>query len=105
MSETASILNAAADICERGWAQRAWARDRQGAKVGGASVTAVCWCAGDAIFQAAKVIAPQGYFGAVQTACRALRRHINANIATWNDAPARTQAEVVETLREAARLA
>lgn len=97
----AAVLLTASEIIGRGWTQGAWARDRHGAKVSGASLTAVCWCAGDAIFTAAKQL--NGDLKLVGAACKVLRQHIGCDIASWNDAPERTQAEVVAALRDAAR--
>lgn len=102
MSAPSAVLARAALIVASGWTQGSWARDHHGAKVNGASLTATCWCAGDAIFQAAKQLNGGDDFPSVQAACAALRPHLETDIGDWNDTPGRTQREVVDTLCKAA---
>jgi hypothetical protein len=98
----ADILDRAADIVAKGWAQAAYARTRTGRKIGATCRAATCWCAVGAIKKAAgieDVLAPQ-----VWDAARLPFGSPNA-LTEWNDAPGRTQSEVVAKLREAAALA
>lgn len=97
---TADILDQAADLIEPegAWTQGWFARDRHGHKVPTWSPDAVCWCAIGAILRAANLPSVAG----------AARSHIFSlvgPIPDFNDAPERTQAEVVAKLREAAALA
>lgn len=88
------ILNKAADLIEPqgAWVQGKWSTD--GGK---------CLCAEGAIAIAAEL----SFFTAVEgsPAGRALAEFIGDPIPVWNDAPDRTQAEVVAALRAAARKA
>jgi hypothetical protein len=58
---------------------------------------AVCWCALGAI---RRVVGPSGHVTDAWDALRA-SAHV-VSIVDWNDAPSRTQAEVVAAFREAA---
>lgn len=107
-ADAASVLRAAADLIEpKGrWTQGAGARGASGEPVtamGGAdSDLAVCWCAWAAMWRANGSI----YGPRLRSAERFLRKVTGCDfIDDWNDAPERTQAEVVEALRKAAALA
>lgn len=100
------VLLKAAALVERGWTQHEMARDRVGNKVSPISDTAVCWCA----LGAAKRVA-DGHTHPYSHARDALYAHLFAHpdsgdgpdpVTTWNDAPGRTQAEVVAALKAAA---
>lgn len=85
---TAEVLSEAADICERGWCQGKFVKDG-------------CVCASEAIR-----IAGDSELALDTEAWPFFNRHIGADyVSEWNDAPGRTQAEVVAKLREAAALA
>jgi hypothetical protein len=90
---TADILERAADLIEPkgAWMQgglRRFHDDRP-----------ICWCAVGAIYHVAKTpdeaLTVRGALGAL----------LDQSVPEWNDAPGRTQAEVVAKLREAAALA
>ena len=102
MSSVADILARAADLIEPegAWTQGEEARDAHGEGLEDFSGTdAVCWCAGGAIWKAARLL------GVVRGA--PFQRYFElflgvTGVPEWNDAPERTQAEVVAKLREAA---
>lgn len=104
------VLNAAADLLERpgAWTQGDYARDDMGLGIGDyteeerekGGFEPVCFCTIGAINHARGRDPDTALWGD-------LRRPIwdvlgETNIADWNDAPGRTQAEVVAALREAA---
>lgn len=96
------ILDAAADLIEPEgrWTQGAFARTAKGRPIGLRDGAAACWCAVGAI---ERVVG-----GAIFTADRAFafaQRSLQSAWAPFNDAPNRTQAEVVAALRKAADLA
>jgi hypothetical protein len=114
----AAVLERAADLIEPEgkWTQGDSARDANGNRLrAGTEEGAVCWCVLGAI---SKVVGHPAslLFGAAQ---KALASVLPSEIlpifdddgdelpieASWNDAPERTQAEVVAKLREAAALA
>lgn len=105
------ILNAAADLLERpgAWTQGDYARDDVGLGIGEFSEIEIekggfepaCFCMIGAVNRARGSDLDASLWGA-------LRRPIwdvlgEQNIADWNDAPGRTQAEVVAALRAAAK--
>lgn len=101
MSAVADVLNRAADLIERdGWCQRRY-RGQDGEH-----------CVSDALIRAAGMGEPgdTGQQARVMTlyceASDALRAKVRRkNLPRWNDAPGRTQAEVVAALRAAAERA
>ncbi|KQM37975.1 hypothetical protein [Sphingomonas sp. Leaf10] len=98
------VLSEAADLLEKpgAWTQNAFARDWLGRMTGPLSTkdTAVCWCVMGATCVAGQD-ADEG-----QAADDFLRGFLGIpDLASWNDTPGRTQAEVVAKLREAAALA
>lgn len=98
----ADILDKAADLIEPegAWTQGAFARtaDGESCSSGSSDPRAVCWCVGGAINRASGQERPTDAHNVFQ-------RLIPCGEFEWNDAPERTQAEVVAKLREAARLA
>ncbi|MGI4744926.1 MAG: DUF6197 family protein [Janthinobacterium lividum] len=96
----AEVLDAAADLLtsEGAWTQGAQARRADGKQVMADGPNAVCWC----LIGATEAADPE-YFGT--DADRVLYHLLGVDIVEWNDAPGRTQAEVVAKLREAATLA
>ncbi len=115
---TSEVLLAAAELVEQGWTQDAFARDIEGnAQFDVCATGACCFCADGAIRRALNYV----YISATDDdeemlglAIAALDRVIDpeatemqhnkpfGRVHTWNDAPGRTQAEVVAKLREAA---
>lgn len=93
------VLDAAADLIEPEgcWTQREWARDGDGR---GACHPddAACWCGWGAI----EVSSVGG--GDTRALAHSFVQRCGFSIG-WNDAPERTQAEVVAVLRKAAELA
>lgn len=89
----ADVLDRAADEIEaRGWHQGDWIEDDTG-----------CVCAEGALYFAgasAKLVAVS-----ISPTGKLFRDHIGESIVDWNDAPERTQAEVVAALRSAATAA
>ena len=96
----ADVLEAAADLLtpEGAWTQQSYGRSVDGEPLfEGYDPAAVCWCAYGAI----EKVTGQGMNGALRkSAVEALDWS-----PFWNDAPERTQAEVVAKLREAAQRA
>lgn len=101
-----SILSQAADILEtKGWAQNAFARDKDGKPVMPNSDVAVCFCVLGAI-QLAEENKPY-------SAINALRKYIFKGLysnysdeysclSKWNDEPGRTREGVISTMRNCA---
>lgn len=97
----AEVLGAAADLLEKpgAWTQGAHARNAAGAPMlVGSRMDAVCWC----VLGALDRMAPTNnlWDASVQA-----MNEVVGHVADFNDAPERTQAEVVAALREAARQA
>jgi hypothetical protein len=105
MKTVAQTLREAADLIEPEgkWTQEAFARDVAGNKLTfGISEDAACWCLLGAVERASN-----SAFAAFRIT-KFVRRAIGGDENDpdyWNDAPERTQAEVVAKLREAAALA
>jgi hypothetical protein len=107
------ILRAAADLIEPegAWTQGAFSRNADGTTDIDEAVASnpVCWCALGALAKASGVdpLDPRAFvLPAPQIAAYPiLRRLVGGDFVFWNDAPKRTQAEVVAKLREAADLA
>lgn len=112
-ASVSEVLAAAADLLEKpgAWTQfdnpdeypdGETARDASGNSVPGDDPTAVCFC----VFGAIERICPSPLVG--READRLLAASLGMStgaIVDWNDAPERTQAEVVTALRQAARQA
>lgn len=92
----ADKLDEARALIEKGWCQRAFAKDANGKKVFSWHPSAVCWCAIGAI----NATEPNN-----GGPWRYLEKVVGRSPDTWNDAPERTQAEVIEAFRKAAELA
>ena len=105
----AEILNRAADIVSQpgAWTQGRTARDKDGAAVASHTPEAVCFCAIGAINRAA-FEASTDWAGS-DLAYAMLSRQLRSDmpealgVATWNDTPGRTQDEVANLLRRAAK--
>lgn len=95
MTTLPQILEQAANLVEKGWTQGASARTPDGHMTLPTEHDAVCWCAAGAIWAITED------FEERTNAQICFRRFIGQPIAEWNDAPSRTQAEVVEALRSA----
>lgn len=113
----AEVLDAAADLIEPEgkWTQGAFSRNADGAADADedetTAVEPVCWCALGALAEVSGKSTLDSYVFALAYPDRAapgyaaLRAFIGGEVADWNDAPERTQAEVVAKLREAAAAA
>ena len=114
----ACVLERAAEYCDGGWTQGRFAEDEKGMACGATHINATCWCASGACLCAMHRIVGTAasaalWNGAEWESRTALERAIRSRwpfydepidlIPTWNDAPGRTQAEVVETLNVAAQ--
>ena len=99
----AEVLERAADLIEPegAWTTDASARNQSGESVSVRNPDAVCFCALGAILRfGGGAMNADDYFG------NFLQDRQNwLAIGHWNDAPGRTQAEVVPKLREAAAIA
>ncbi|WP_420478274.1 DUF6197 family protein [Brevundimonas sp. FT23028] len=111
MATVSEILTKAADLLETpgAWTQGAEYRNEAGEDISDfdddaddlpADLTPVCWCAAGAIW-CQPISTPEKV-----AACEALAAAIGSGdryeVPKWNDAPERTQAEVVAALRTAA---
>lgn len=96
--ELADVLDRAADLIAAPgtWTQGALAETKIGRRIGPTENNATCWCALGAIRKAG------GYESDYNPAALSLGAYLFAPIADWNDAPERTQEEVVAMLRAAA---
>jgi hypothetical protein len=99
------ILDAAV-LIERGWLQRLYAQDALGRCVNPDEDTAVSFC----IIGALSRVNDRPYrdyheFPGIGAVAAATGNAIPEGISGWNDAPERTQAEVVAALHRAAELA
>ena len=110
--DVATVLNAAADLIEPEgrWTQGTLARDKAGLAVYNPDdAEAYCWCVAGAL----QHVTGGGWSDADFDIYHASRRAVlvavgmdeNDSIAIWNDAPKRTQAEVVAAIRQAAQRA
>lgn len=101
-----TVLSAAADLIDAtGWTQGELARNQDGDGVIESSPDAVCFCASGAVWRASDSIADFRRRDAVAgRALRALSSMVGV-VPDWNDAPNRTQSEVVTALRQAAEKA
>jgi hypothetical protein len=98
----ADVLDRAADLIEPegAWSDGDVARDRSGNATYSMDPGAVCWCALGAIWREAEIAGINRYASEIPMA-----ELVGGSVAIFNDAPGRTQAEVVAKLREAASLA
>lgn len=95
----ADVLERAADLIEP---EGAWTQGRFGSRAAG------CYCAYGAMIEAYRDFGEPNsglYSNLYTSATRCLEDAIGGRVAAFNDAPDRTQAEVVAKLREAAALA
>jgi len=96
----ADVLDAAADLLEKpgAWTQGDYARNRFGGKLGdGRKPEATCWCAIGALEKVTGSLIGNHYAAPLIEVIGG-----NGRIDQWNDAPGRTQSEVVAALRAAA---
>lgn len=101
---TAAVLSEAADLLSRpgAWTQESWFRTKTG-KATHRPGNATCMCAEGALAIAARVHPSDVYKHPAACALARLIPSTFTDIPDWNDAPGRTQAEVVAALREAAK--
>ena len=99
--ETRAVLLAAADLIEPegAWCKIYSARDAKGKSVRASSSKACSWCILGSITRA-QAASHSSQWGKTIAAVTVVLG--NRSIAEWNDAPERTQAEVVAALRAAA---
>lgn len=96
----AEMLNAAADLCERGWTQKASAINDQGDRVDPWDNEATAWCALGAL-----CVAGGAERAEWEQALKSVVDVTGYLLTYWNDQPGRTQEEVVAALRAAAERA
>lgn len=104
MKTVAEVLTEAADLCERGWCQDAFAMDSDGQEVSSGDPSACRFCAHGAVNRASNAW-PVAHEAISCLAYLLKESSLPEVVMTWNDDEARTQAEVVAKLREAAALA
>lgn len=95
------VLDRAADLLESEgrWTQGALARTKMGHCIGPEEANSACWCALGAIMHVGKGLNLQPVIIAMRTITG------GSAIGDWNDAPGRTQDEVVQALRSASQQA
>jgi hypothetical protein len=99
----ADKLREARALIERGWTQKAPARSVGGIEVWGGAASAVCWCTFAAVCTSGHDIS---FTSCMLNAFRAANDiHADQSITDWNDAPERTQAEVLAAFDKAIALA
>jgi hypothetical protein len=95
------VLRTTAGLIERGWCQGADARDRLGATVPPTGQTAAAWSLSGALAHASE--RPDVELIAMRTALWGVSAVIpDWSLDDWNNAPGRTQAEVLQMLAAAA---
>ena len=100
MKTAKEVLLTAADIVEKGWTQGVFATNAFGKGVPVESPEACSFCVLGALDKAAETgIGEMAWREAEKALFRTVR---SPSLPAWNDAPERTQAEVVAALREAA---
>ena len=86
-------------LVQKGWCQDAFALDAEGKPVSSRSRKAIAWCALGALCR----VYMSNDNDRLEQAMKELRLQLpgkHSTISSWNDAPERTQAEVVTMLRE-----
>jgi hypothetical protein len=99
VSAVAGKLREARALIERGWCKEAYARGTSGRKVNSQGRSAVCFCAVGAINRVGK------YGWDFSPERDLLKRVVGYDPIDWNDAPERTQAEVLAAFDKAIELA
>jgi hypothetical protein len=107
VSTVAEKLREARALIAKGWTQDAEARNAAGADIQDVDpafedVEPVCWCAAGAIFWATGI---DEYSTAADVLVAAIGERTRHFIPQWNDAPERTQAEVLQAFDRAIELA
>lgn len=102
MTTTKDILLKAAEIVEQGWTQGEMARTAEDSKCGVSNPNACKFCMSGAIVRAVKEAQDGNYRRAIAAANLLVQRKGYPSMPHFNDASARTQAEVAAALREAA---
>lgn len=96
------ILTAARDLVARGWCQGTMARTRHGCPTAWTLPDAASFCSVGAVQAAAGASEGESVYEAFEFFADVIDR---ARIPKWNDAPGRTQAEVVAAFDRAIELA
>jgi hypothetical protein len=98
MKTAKEVFQDAAALVEDGWTQGHMARDADGDMADALGDRATCWCALGALYRA---VGDDGDL--FRNVSVTLARQIGTAVPIWNDAPDRTQAEVIAALRRAAQ--
>ncbi|MDB5584350.1 MAG: hypothetical protein JWR80_9526 [Bradyrhizobium sp.] len=93
-------LDEARALIERGWCQKAFARAGDGSKVKVCHGDAVSFCSMGALDRVGAWAS-----GPINALEAAVGVTVVADVMDWNDAPERTQAEVLDAFKRAAELA
>ena len=105
----ADVLDRAADLIkpEGAWTRGAYARDEHNDSIDTLHPDAKCFCAMGAVYRAAGAssLYKTGRIDVVNDVRKHLITVVGTTMASFNDAPERTQAEVVAALRSAAAAA
>lgn len=99
------ILTQMRALLKQGWIQNEYALNAHGASRGFAEEDAVCWCLTGALFCTTRKLIPEESPKRLQLECQvivALEKVADTPaLEAWNDAPGRTQAEVLRLLDKA----
>lgn len=103
MSAVADDLRKARALVEKGWTQRAMARDESRRRVNAVDPTACRWCAVGSVVSVTAARFDARYAKLIYAVKHAAGAAFT--LASWNDAPCRTQAEVLAAFDRAIELA
>lgn len=84
-----------------GWTQDSFARNAEGDKVSDHHPSATCFCAWGAVRRARTDVYLEEHFGTTDTLFSVLGLQPGDSVASWNDNPKRTQAEVIAAFDKA----
>ena len=99
--KASEVLKKALAKIEQGWVQGVFARDKDGKPTDYASDEACVWCASGAI----KAVNGGVFLDAAAVFLERVIPRGYVDVPDWNDAPERTQAEVIEAFKKAIALA
>lgn len=100
-TEVAEVLTAARALILKGWAQNFYAVDRAGLFVSPTDEAARAWCLSGAVMTVLRAGTYDDPLETEDVAFTLLQTLVGDAVTDWNDAPGRTQTEVVEILDKA----
>ncbi len=97
-ADATAVLRATRGVVQRGWTQRAQARDRDGKPVQATDPRAVTWDISAALYLAAKGVDALRSRGGFTLALAALTAACGESLEWWNDRKERTAQQVLELI-------